>query len=344
MNKTKEKRSTQTRRQFIKTLSYTAASALALSACNVKSNSGDNGTEPAAPQAKGPRTGLANPYVTADGRPILVSVSGINFAQMLTAGLQAVGGLGHLLNGSRDVLIKPNLNNYDPYPAISSVTSIAALVEAVKSQTTGAVTVGDVGFEAPGTIYHNLGLDSAVAAAGGSAVHFLDAYDVRHPSWESTKPDFLVYRDIYDAPVIINTCVLKRHYLTRMSCAIKCNVGCITGSNAEGSRHYLHSESPDKMKEIADIAALIQPELNIVDARTILTVSGPSYTSGIPVDADRLIICGDMTATDAYCRQIMAQHDETFDPNAIDPTLARAEELGLGTRDLNNVEIIEIDT
>jgi hypothetical protein len=97
------------------------------------------------------------------------------------------------------------------------------------------------------------------------------------------------------------------------------------------------------LQEVAEIAGLVNPELCVVDARSILTRNGPSYYNGIVKDIHRLIICGDMVATDVYCAQLMQQHDPTFSAPTIQPALQRAEELGLGTADLNNVEVIEVN-
>jgi uncharacterized protein (DUF362 family) len=128
-----------------------------------------------------------------------------------------------------------------------------------------------------------------------------------------------------------------------MTCALKNNVGIFRGPDASSSRAVLHSKSQDDfLRLVAEWAGLINPELSIVDARTILTRNGPLYDSGVPVTANRLVICGDMVATDAYCAQIMEQHDSTFSRSMIELTLERAELRGLGTADLTNVEIIEI--
>jgi len=80
------------------------------------------------------------------------------------------------------------------------------------------------------------------------------------------------------------------------------------------------------------------PDLNIVDARSIVTVDGPSFQQGGTVaDVNKVIICGDIVATDAYCAQRLADHDDGFYPERIRSTLARAEQLGLGTADLSRV-------
>lgn len=130
---------------------------------------------------------------------------------------------------------------------------------------------------------------------------------------------------------------------TSMTCSLKCNVGAVSGSDMSGTRDYLHNQAPNLREEVAEIAALVNPELNIVDARTLLTQNGPLYDLGVPVDANRIIICGDMVATDSYCRLLLAQHDSTYDPSKIDDMLQRAVSLGLGTSNLNQVEIIEIN-
>ena len=294
--------------------------------------------------AYGPRVRLPNPYITPEGKPILVCVKGTNFRQMLEKGLELLGGLDKLVNNNQNVLIKPNLNAPDPFPGICNAESIVETIGLVKEVTTGIVSVGDQGYYASSTVYQYLNLDEAVPDAGGVLLTLSDTYQVRRDTWDQSKPDFLVYTDIYDSPIIISLHCLKRHYWAYLTCALKNNVGTIKGPSAVSTRGYLHSFSPKStafLQEIAEIAGLVNPELNIVDARTILTRNGPRYEDGVPKDIHRLIICGDIVATDAYCAQLMEQHDSTFSTSYIQPTLQRAEELGLGTANLDNVEIIE---
>jgi uncharacterized protein (DUF362 family) len=96
------------------------------------------------------------------------------------------------------------------------------------------------------------------------------------------------------------------------------------------------------MGTVIDIAGVVNPDLNIVDGRTVLTVGGPRYSSGVPVDANKIVLCGDMVATDSYCSDILSAHDPDFMPQMALPTIGRAEYLGLGTFDPSKVEVIEI--
>lgn len=337
----KSKRQAITRRDFLKTISGTAASVFVLSSCSeTQSNQPENETT-----VYGPRYGIINPYVNNMGKPILVCVSGNNFNEMLSRGLEALGGLNRLVTGNQDVLIKPNLLEKSPYPWISSVDSIKGIINAVQKVSSGNVYIGDMSYEDTSTVYQYLNLQSEINSTGATLLKFFETYKVRRNTWAQSKPDYDVYADVYDAPVIISTCVLKRHVWAFFTNAIKNNVGTITGSGQSGSRSYMHNESENFLTELAEVAGLINPDLNIVDARSIITLRGPSFSQGGKVvNTNKMILCGDIVATDAYCARIMAENDNDFSASDIKLTLDRAELLGLGTSDLNQVEIIEINT
>jgi uncharacterized protein (DUF362 family) len=295
------------------------------------------------PLIRGPRKNIPNPYTDLDGRPILVSIEGKDFHRMLERGLNVIGGLSRLISGNEDVLVKPNFSESSVYPWVSSRESIAAIIKEVKKVTNGTVNVGDMSFEKISGVYRNLDLKSVVEGSGGHLRMFNKTYRVRRESWPAGRPDFEVFSDVYDAPVIINTPVLKRHILSGMTCALKCNIGAVKGSAATHTRGYIHFRSPSFLAEIAETAGLINPELNIVDARSIVTRFGPVYSIlGRKVDTDKIIICGDMLATEAYCARLMEAHDPHFSISKLQETWEKAEQLGLGTSDLNSVEIIEV--
>jgi hypothetical protein len=98
---------------------------------------------------------------------------------------------------------------------------------------------------------------------------------------------------------------------------------------------------------IAEIASVINPELTVVDARSILIGNGPSTRAAgaqIVEGVNRLIISGDMVAVDRYCAGLLASYDSNFSISDIQETLDRASEIGLGVDSLDNVEIIEVST
>jgi len=328
------------RRKFIKNLSI---GALSLFGGNVFSR-----FVKASPTAYPPRTRVPNPFISSEGKPLLVVVTGTDFKTMLKTGLEKIGGLNKLIDNNQDVRIKPNLNTVDVYPAISSATSIATLAREIVGVTSGKVKVGDVSFHTTSSVYQHLNLADALANTGAELIYFSNTYNVRRSTWSGTKPDYLVYTDVYDAPIIISLANIKRHFLARMSTALKNNVGCIAGSGASQSRGYLHSLSGTLfLTEVAEIAGLINPELTIADARSILIGNGPfsnSIGAKILDGTNYLIISGDMNAVDHYCAMLLQGFDSSFSTSQIAATLEHAHSLGLGVKDLNEVEIIEVAT
>ena len=75
---------------------------------------------------------------------------------------------------------------------------------------------------------------------------------------------------------IINFTCLRRHHLSYMSTALINNVGTMAGSDATESRAYLHGLRGNSFfEEVAEVAGLVNPELTIVDARSVLVGNGP---------------------------------------------------------------------
>jgi uncharacterized protein (DUF362 family) len=332
----------QSRREFLYNMSTLTVSTLLFGSCSDDSSGVDPTNDPDV--VRPARVGKPNPYVNQSGQPLLLCVEGNNYETMLQAGLDRLGGLNQILGNNESVLIKPNCNSVDSYPGISRVDSITALIAAASQVTSGTIRVGDQGYDSSIEVYPHMGLQDAVTQAGGELLTFSgDIIYVRQSHWDESLENVRVYTQVYNAPAIFNLCNLKRHRWAAMTSAIKNNIGAITRAGARGSREYLHSLEGDEFKQwVAEIAALISPELNVVDARQVLTVDGPFSAWGQPVVANKLILCGDMVATDAYGAQLMASLDDTFSVDSFSPTLTRAEELGLGTADLSQVEVVEI--
>ncbi len=330
------------RRDFLKAAGGAAGSALALSSCGGDGAVSDWQAPVDSSPIASPRIGLANPYLTADGRPLLVSVEGSDFAAMLRRGLQALGELQRLVPTNQNVLVKANFNSAEDYPATSHPSHIASLVSELRAVTTGVVSVGDEGFDPGPAVYSYLDLQPTIEAVGGVVTTFSDTYRVRRQGWDASRPDFHVFAAVHDAPVLVNLCNLKRHHTAHYTCAIKNNVGTVAGSGGGQTRAYLHGESQDFFGDLAEIAACVNPDLHVVDALSVLSQGGPFLADGVPVAGNRLIISGDMVATDAYCVRLLDEVDPSFRTSGGDRQTGPAAGLGLGERDLNTVEVLEV--
>ena len=331
------------RRRFLKTAASAGAATLLGGGFLPRGAKGGMADKP-------PRTRISNPFISQQGKPILVSVEGDHFATMLDAGMQALGGWDRLFTNNQDILIKPNCNSIDTYPLVSSGHSVRALIEAMEPFTNSGISVGDMGYHSTSQVYAKSRIEAEVDETDADLLTFSvsDTYSVRHPNWAAGKANYLVFEEVYDASVIVNLPCLKRHYLGKMTCGIKNNVGTIPGENASSVRSSFHTYSGDAfLEEIAEIACLINPDLTIVDARGVLAGNGPLLTMPGAYrinDVDRVVLSGDIVAADLYCSDLLESRDPGFSASLIAPTVARAHERGMGVSSLNDVEVIEIST
>jgi len=176
------------------------------------------------------------------------------------------------------------------------------------------------------------------------AADFLERDDyrlVRNPAWPISAP-VAVHRVIHDAPVLVSLPLVKRHAAARFTCALKIHFGSVAMSDRLVAHKNERQQGyfDQRLVHFADAA---KPQLNIVDARALLARSGPGLSAGSEIvrGVNRIVLCGDMVATDAYCARILARHDPTFSLEMIDRQLRHASELGLGTADLEAVRIVE---
>ncbi len=92
--------------------------------------------------------------------------------------------------------------------------------------------------------------------------------------------------------------------------------------------------------ERMQLLAVIHADIGVAGT----TYRTPYFSMAVHHKLLAVISCGDMVATDAYCADLMKEHDDTFDPEMIALQLAYAEKLGLGTSKKEEIDIIELLT
>jgi uncharacterized protein (DUF362 family) len=293
---------------------------------------------------------------TAAGRPLLVVVKGEDLPAMLRAGLEALGGFDRLVSLGREAVFRGNYVSAQPFPVTTSEDMLLAAAEELRNcgfqrinlfDTHGTNLIPSV---LPEAILGKLGVLDRIQG-GGIEVTTADFFDraqfrlVRNPDWQIADA-VAVHKLLHEAGVVISFPVVKRHQAARFTCALKLHFGSvsmpdrlITHKNGERGR-------PDYLDHrLVHFADAVKPQLNIVDARSLLARSGPTRggRAEIVPDVNQIVLCGDMVATDAYCAQLLARHDDTFSVDMISVQLNAAAKLGLGIADLNEIRIVEIE-
>lgn len=297
-----------------------------------------------------------NPFLR-DGKPLLVVVEGNNLRMMLEAGFKSLPEFEAALKNRKRIVLKPNATAAEPYPVTTDVGLLKELLVFVKQYSRAQLSIMDSTSYAGLTAYRifsklgyfSLGKEENVRVL--SIDPTLGSYfrKVKSLSWE-INPSFLTNSIIQESDFIINLAIPKRHHTADFTCGLKNNFGC-TYDSFRMSAHAKAGKKNNKGEKIFDqslveFADAVRPELTIIDARSILIKSGPTFRpsqSEIKNNVNRLIICGDMVATDAYCAELLAKYDESFEKEMrLARQLAYAERLGLGIKDLSQVEIIEV--
>jgi uncharacterized protein (DUF362 family) len=287
------------------------------------------------------------------GRPLLVSVEGEDLAAMLKAGLEALGGLDKLRGLGRRAILKGSYVAPQPYPVTTPADFIVAVSKAMKGEGFERTTL----FEAHGTRLlpalapeagmRRVGVFDEVQRQGVEvlAADFFERDDfklVRNPAWPIASA-VAVHRVLHEAPVVVSLPPVKRHGSARFTCALKIHFGSV--SMADRLVAHRNERNPGYFDQrLVHFADTVKPQLNLVDARVLLARNGPSLSAGSEIvrGVNRIVLCGDVVATDAYCARLMARHDPTFSVEMIDRQLKHASELGLGTANLDAVKVVEL--
>ena len=309
------------RRQFLKLTGAAAAGVALLGAGCTAQPSAETTGRRQAPAPTGEQAYLA---VARGGDP----------AAITSAALAALGGIERFVRSGDDVIIKPNICvDYHPpeYAATTNPTVVATLVTLCLGAGARRVRVMDtpLGGSTAESAYAVSGIGDAVRAAGGemevmSPVKFAEfaipeGRDIT--AWE-------VYRDVVEAPVLINVPIAKHHSLARLSLGCKNLLGVIHSPN------QMHVKLGQR---VADLMSLVRPTLTVVDAVRILTAHGPTGGSLNDVQQTNTVVAShDTVAVDAWAATLFGLSGADV------PYVKAAAEMGLGTMELGNVKVEEI--
>lgn len=250
-------------------------------------------------------------------------------------------------------LLKPNYNSADPPPGSTHNDVLRALVGWLKEQGASSIVVADrSGMGQTRRVMEQKGV-FALGQELGFEVQVLDELDAE--GWELIQPPgshwrngFPIARLAQEMPYIVQTCCLKTHrYGGHFTISLKNSVGLVAKYVPGQSYNYmeeLHS-SPHQRLMIAEINAAYTPDLIVLDGIEAFVRGGPDR--GERVQADVVLASRDRVALDAVGVAVLRYFGTTpevsrgtvFDQEQI----ARAVELGLGARGLEEIEIITED-
>ena len=141
-----------------------------------------------------------------------------------------------------------------------------------------------------------------------------------------------IIKDVLASDVIISMPTAKSHATTGVSLGMKGLMGLIW------DRKYFHS-SVDINPAIAELAATVKVSLVVLDASRALLTAGPSGP-GLIAYPETIVAGTDQVAVDAYGVTLAKWYNTGFAPRQV-KHIAAAQELGLGTCNLDEVNVLK---
>ena len=285
--------------------------------------------------------------ITMANRNIKSKISLIKTSDRATGIKRAVELLNINPVKGKDVLLKPNFNTADPFPASTHNDTLTNLILHLKEMGAKNITIGErSGPSHTSDVLKEKGIYELCKRLDVGLVNF---EELSKSEWVRIKPEksnwrngFDVAKPIIDSECIVTTCCLKTHgYGGVFTMSLKLSVGITNKKNM----HELHTSFLSMRKMIAEINQAYIPSLIIMDGIEAFVDGGPM--SGTKKRADVIVAGTDRVAIDAIGLAILK---ELGSNKAIMKTrifeqeqIHRAVELGLGVAGPEGIEILTDD-
>ena len=244
----------------------------------------------------------------------------------------------------KDVLLKPNFNTADAFPASTHNDTLKKLIESLWAMGARSLTLGER--SGPPSTSRVIAQKDVGRLCRDLDVRLINFEELPAHDWLRVKPPdshwrngFDVARPVLEAECVVCTCCLKTHgYGGVFTMSLKLSVGITHKKNMR----ELHGSRVNMRRMIAEINQVYQPDLILMDGMEVFTDGGPmqghkkkagvmaAATDRIALDAVGLAVLKELGANRQIMdRKIFAQEQ-----------IARAVELGLGVSGPGDIEIV----
>ena len=285
--------------------------------------------------------------ITMANRNIKSKISLIKTSDRATGIKRAVELLGINPVKEKDILLKPNFNTADPFPASTHNDTLTHLILHLKEMGAKSITIGER--SGPPHTSDVLKEKDIYELCKRLDVGLINFEELSKSDWVRIKYEkshwrngFDVAKPVIDSECIVTTCCLKTHgYGGVFTMSLKLSVGITNKKNM----HELHTSFLSMRKMVAEINQAYTPSLILMDGIEVFVDGGPmsgtkkrgdvivAGTDRIAIDAVGLSILKDLGSNKAIMEKKIFEQEQ----------IARAVELGLGVSKLEDIEILTDD-
>jgi uncharacterized protein (DUF362 family) len=248
----------------------------------------------------------------------------------------------------KNVLLKPNFNTADSFPASTHNETLVQLIRKLKSMGATSLTIGErCGPPDTADVIREKGINEICRQHGVDLINF---EELPESKWQRMRPlqshwkdGFDVAKPVLESECVVSTCCLKTHrYGGVFTMSLKLSVGITHKRNMD----ELHGSGRNMRKMIAEINQVYTPALILLDGMKVFTDGGPM--TGELKKAGIMIAGTDRVAVDAVGLAVLKEQGanqhimqtKIFEQEQI----SRAVELGLGISHPANIELLTDDS
>lgn len=263
-----------------------------------------------------------------------------NLKASLYSAIELIDGVSGIKG--KKVLIKPNMNSNDPFPATSNPQLLRLLINLLLEQEPVEIIVGDAANASYIPTVESMKQTGLYDAIQDLPIKIIGLEDYEwvtvSPSKASNWKEMVVSAILQDVDFFINQCNIKTHFLANYSMALKNMMGLAS----HRSRMTMHlSAKPKFWQMIAELTLVRKADLIVLDGAKAMVTGGPF--SGEIRETGLVAASNDPVAIDAVGLSILKSLGTT--PQVADispwdqPVLKRAVELQIGATGAQDIEI-----
>ena len=256
--------------------------------------------------------------------------------QALKRGIELLGGIEQFVSPEEKILLKPNmLRSKKADSAVTTHPSVMeGMIRILEEAACQKLYYGDSpGLGNPEKVAEETGLKAVADAHQVELLEFSKGETVAYPEGKATKV-FEIAQGVLETDALISLSKMKTHGLTRITGAVKNQLGCVYGLN-KGASHARYPDIRQFARMLVDLNQMLAPRLYVMDG--IIAMEGNGPASGTPVPMNVLLISQDPVAIDTVFAKLV-----DLDPDYV-PLITAGAEMGLGEKEWAKIEILGDD-
>jgi uncharacterized protein (DUF362 family) len=251
----------------------------------------------------------------------IVEISNDSLANVIEKALQSLGGLNKFISEGDRVLLKPNFNTGDPFPASTDPDFLLTVVKMVLKFTPNVSIIESsmIRLKTENVIKDIMGdsLEKLEVPLITEQDYIYESIDLKSRGAKYLKKIKLPKQIIDpDKKIILLPC-LKTHFVAHYTGALKIAVGFMT--KKQRIQLHLSRSVPEK---VAELNLGYKPDLIIMDARKIFVTKGP--TNGQIESPQKILVGTNRTEIDIEGVKLIQSYEAENKLQNIEPREVRA--------------------